>query len=242
MSAPSDSSAKDAVRTGFETAVARLRSPDSGAVETMKVLGLAAMICDHWNRIVLDSQALGLTMVGRVAFPLFAFVLAVNLARSTIDRGDYFMRLVLWGVLTQPIYIWATGSQNLNILITLAVGLQLVRAFETLGAAGPKHDRRSAWIHLGVTLAASLAVDYPLLGPLLVLVLHAWLRRPTVDRGLFVLAVLAALNTDAAFVLPTLAAVAVAWTVALLRPPLPRLRWAFYIVYPGHFAALRLIA
>jgi TraX protein len=222
---------------------ALIRFPHPGSLEAMKLVAFAAMVCDHVNKIVLKLQWPSLTTVGRLAFPLFAFVLAVNLLRHTRNAEGYFRRLVIWGLATQPVYLWATGRQDLNILFTLAVGLQLVLAVEALAAAPAGTLPRAALWRVALTLLASLVPDYPLTGPLFVLACHAWLARPSLDRFLLLLVTLAALNQDLQFALPALAALPVALALAALRPPLPRLAGpTLYLAYPAHFALLRLLA
>ncbi len=222
--------------------VSALQRPSSGAIEAMKLVGFAAMACDHANKIDFNDMVPWLTIVGRLAFPLFAFILAVNLRRHSHDRKRYFTRLILWGMIAQPVYHWASGRNDLNILFTLAIGLQLVLAVEELGAT-PLTGRPGAWARLAVTLAASLAADYQLLGPLLILVLHGWLDNPRLELSALSLLLLGALNLDLRFILPALAAIPLALAFALWRPPVPRAGgWLFYMLYPGHLALLRFLA
>jgi hypothetical protein len=219
-----------------------LQRPSSGAVEAMKLVGFAAMVCDHANKIDFNDMIAWPTVIGRLAFPLFAFILAVNLRRHSHDRQRYFTRLILWGMVAQPIYHWAAGRNDLNILFTLAIGLQLVLAVEELGAT-PLAGRLGAWARLVVTLGASLAADYQLLGPLLILVLHSWLDDPRLELSVLSLLLLGALNLDPQFILPALAAVPLALVLSLWRPPVRRAGgWLFYLLYPGHLAVLRLLA
>lgn len=236
MVTPAGSAAKDG-------ALARLRYPSGGAVEAMKVAGFGFMVCDHVNRIDLDFRAPLLSLAGRIALPLFAFVLAVNLRRHSADWSGYFTRLVMWGIATQPIYHWVSGRNELNILFTLAIGLQLVVAVEALAKAPPGAPQGPLLARLAIAMAASVAADYPVLGPLLVLVFHAWLDDPSPELSFLAVLLLAALNLDPAMALPALAAVPVALILAWWEPPLKRSKgWLFYALYPSHLAVLKLLA
>ena len=225
------------------TLAARLLDPPSRAIDAMKIAGVATMACDHANKLLLQQSVPAMEGIGRLAFPLFAFVVAANYARRTRRPAAYFVRLVVWGLATQPVYVWATGRRDLNILLTLAVGVQLIEAVRRLGGARSRRERLDSGLWLALVVAASLVPDYPLLGPLLVLACHAWLERPTPDRALLALVLLAALNLDPAWALPTLAALPLALAFALRPPPMPRVPgWLFYLFYPAHLAGLRLIA
>jgi len=66
-----------------------LRIPD-GTVEALKWLALVLMTGDHVNKYLFNATLPVLFEAGRVALPLFVFVLAYNLARpGTLERGVY---------------------------------------------------------------------------------------------------------------------------------------------------------
>ncbi|MBK7549911.1 MAG: hypothetical protein IPI20_19875 [Rhodoferax sp.] len=54
---------------------------DNGTLEALKWLALVLMTGDHVNKYVLADSLPGLFELGRLAMPLFMFVLAYNLAR-----------------------------------------------------------------------------------------------------------------------------------------------------------------
>ena len=77
-----------------------------GTLEALKSLGLVLMTLDHVNKYLLHSEAVLLFDLGRVVMPIFAFVLAYNLARpDAFDRADYprvMPRMAIAGVLATP--------------------------------------------------------------------------------------------------------------------------------------------
>jgi hypothetical protein len=217
----------------------RLGHPASGALEVLKLAALAAMVADHANKYALDRAYPMMEHIGRLAFPLFALVVAANVRWNTADPQRYFMRLAVWGMASQAIYTWATGRTDLNILLTLGIGVQLVLATEALR----QHSSVVGVLWLMVVIVATLSCDYRLTGPLLVLLFHGWFARPGPYTALLAVLGVAALNTSLFFAPAALASLIVAGAAAWWRPRLPRLtRYWFYPFYPTHLALIRWIA
>jgi hypothetical protein len=217
----------------------RLSHPASGALEVLKLAALVAMVVDHINKYALDHAYPMMEHIGRLAFPLFALVVAANLRWNTADPQRYFIRLAVWGIASQAIYTWATGRTDLNILLTLAIGVQLVLAVEALR----QHSSVVGMLWLMIVIVATLSCEYRLTGPLLVLLFHAWFARPGPYTALLAILGVAALNTSLLFAPAALASPIVAGAVAWWRPRLPRLTlYWFYPFYPIHFAVIRWIA
>jgi TraX protein len=217
----------------------RLSHPASGALEGLKLAALVTMVIDHANKYALEGAYPMMEHIGRVAFPLFALVIAANLRWNTADPQRYFMRLAVWGVASQAIYMWATGRIELNILLTLAIGVQLVLAVEALR----QHSSVLGALWLMVVIVATLSCDYRLTGPLLVMLFHEWFARPGRYTALLVILGVAVLNASLLFAPAALASLIVAGAVAWWRPRLPRItRYWFYPFYPAHLAVIRWIA
>ena len=217
----------------------RLGHPASGALEVLKLVALAAMVADHANKYALERAYPMMEHVGRLAFPLFALVVAANVRWNTADPQRYFVRLAVWGMASQAIYTWATGRTDLNILLTLGIGVQLVLAVEALR----QHSSVLGVLWLMVVIVATLSCDYRLTGPLLVLLFHGWFARPGPYTALLAILGVAALNTSLLFAPAALASLIVAGAAAWWRPRLPRLtRYWFYPFYPTHLALIRWIA
>jgi hypothetical protein len=217
----------------------RLSHPASGALEVLKLAALVAMVADHANKYALDRAYPMMEHIGRLAFPLFALVVAANLRWNTADPQRYFMRLAVWGMASQAIYTWATGRTDLNILLTLGIGVQLVLAVEALR----QHSSIVGVLWLIVVIVATLSCDYRLTGPLLVMLFHGWFARPGPYTALLAILGVAALNTSLLFAPAALASLIVAAAVAWWRPRLPRVtRYWFYPFYPTHLALIRWLA
>lgn len=93
----------------------------------IKLLAAALMVVDHVG-VIFFPQLPILRVIGRFSFPLFAWLL-VQGEQHTRDMPRYLLRLIAWGFISQPIYLWAFGidALDLNILFTLALGALCLR-------------------------------------------------------------------------------------------------------------------
>ena len=102
----------------------------SGARELLKWIALLAMTGDHVAKVVFGGYVPVVSELGRIAFPLFALVMACNLAQPGADLRKSIRRLALWGLIAQPLHALAFGSWlPLNILLTFTLAVVAVHAF-----------------------------------------------------------------------------------------------------------------
>ena len=87
----------------------------------LKILAMVAMSIDHFA-VLFHPYDLNWRIVGRIAFPIFAFFLAEGF-RYTKNRLRYFLTLAVAGVLFQVVYYCFTHGEMRNIFITLALAL-----------------------------------------------------------------------------------------------------------------------
>ena len=73
----------------------------SGAVEALNWVALASMLVDHANRVFFGYASPWMLPVGRIAMPVFALVVAYNLARPGVRVERLLSRLVLFGGIGQ---------------------------------------------------------------------------------------------------------------------------------------------
>lgn len=94
-------------------------------------IAMVAMTVEHVVRFVLPSsdyeQGLAI-LLGRLAFPLFAGMIAWHLVFNTRDPFRYLSRLLILAVISQLPYALVIGSQA-NVLFVLAAGVSLVVAW-----------------------------------------------------------------------------------------------------------------
>lgn len=218
----------------------------NNSLTAMKLIGIAAMLIDHFNAFVNPHYNQILFEIGRIALPLFALVLGYNLARIPLNKIPKIMfRLLMFGILATPIYIILSGGLQhwwpLNILFTLSLATTIVYLLSL-----PTYNRWAVTARMTAILLFAVIgglVDYLWLGPALVIVvwrlfsgisavestiLHVLLS------GLFGL--LCVMNDS----LATLFALPIIYLTILscqgIR--LPRMKWFFYWFYSGHLIML----
>ena len=95
------------------------------SIFAIKIVALAAMLLDHTYKVFgtdlytnfqIDAELT--TLIGRIAFPLFAFAFAEG-CRKTKHSRKRFLRLTVFAVLSEPCYHFA---QNINNRIRLQQG------------------------------------------------------------------------------------------------------------------------
>ena len=104
--------------TPSRASAASLFALEGAPLDAVKLVAAAAMVSDHVNDILLDHDHLAMWYVGRIAFPLFCLVFALNLRRGAPLAG-YVARLTPFAILSQPVYRAAFHDGLDNVLITL---------------------------------------------------------------------------------------------------------------------------
>ena len=210
--------------------------PTLAQSDALKLIAIISMTIDHVGAILLPQVGC-LRIIGRVAFPLFAYQLAVGYLH-TRNLSRYALRLAVWGVIAQPIYMIAFDVRpwTLNIFGTLLLGLLAIWGW----------DRRRWWaVVLALGLAAvqlwlpAVGPDYGLYGVLLCLasfVLFGHKEQLAISHAL--------LHWLAGVIFWPSQVYAVASIPFILWPPrlhLGRLSRLFYTYYPAHLALLALV-
>ncbi len=204
--------------------------------DALKVIAIISMTIDHVGAILLP-QVVWLRIIGRVAFPLFAYQLAIGYLH-TRNLPRYVLRLAVWGLITQPIYMIAFDVRpwTLNIFGMLLLGLLAIWGW----------DRRKWWaIALALGIAAiqlwlpAVGPDYGLYGVLLCLVSFVLSRhREQLVIGHALLHWLAGVMFWPSQVYAVASIPFILWPPRLHLGHLSRL---FYAYYPTHLALLVLI-
>lgn len=201
----------------------------SSARELLKWIAVVFMTCDHVAKIIYGGYVPGLSEAGRVALPLFALVMAYNLAQPGADVVKSVRRLFLWGLVAQPVHALAFGYWlPLNILLTFALSAAVIYAAV-----------QRNWIALAfAALVLPAFVDYQWAGVGFVLLSWLWFRGAPHVAIAAAFAGICWFNGN----LWALAAIPVVFLLARSIAPVPRTRWAFYGYYVGHLGILGLIA
>mgnify|MGYP002581591684 FL=1 len=85
----------------------------------LKILAIITMTIDHIGAIIYPNID-AFRIIGRISFPIFCFLLVEGF-KHTHNRFRYFIRLLLFAIITQPIYDYAFNNHELNILFNLDI-------------------------------------------------------------------------------------------------------------------------
>lgn len=218
----------------------------------IKIIAALTMLIDHAGLILFPGQY-WMRIVGRIAFPLFAYCIAEGY-RYTRHRLRYFLQIFLLGVGCQIVYYIAERDWYLGILLTFSFSICLMELARRFKAAFQSENKKAAWLWGLTLLAAILAVwgfttivtvDYGFIGILLPFL--AYLPEEIgLRKGLFIAGILA-LAVDQylpnGYVGQFFGLLAVPFLCAYNgKPGRHRMKWFFYIFYPAHLAILYGIA
>ncbi|MEM1688857.1 MAG: TraX family protein [Candidatus Anstonellales archaeon] len=82
-------------------------------LELLRIVAMLAMLLDHVG-VIFDVEYL--RVIGRIAFPIFAYILVDNLIRTPEVQEKYLWRLLVFGVISQPPFSIAFQTTMLNIM------------------------------------------------------------------------------------------------------------------------------
>jgi len=205
-----------------------------GSIEALKWLALVLMSIDHINHFLLKMQMPAMYEIGRLAMPIFGFVLAFNLARAdALQKRTHIrtmQRLLVFGLLATPFYGALHKWLPVNILFTLLLVTYLIYIAEK----GGKHSRLLFVMMFSI---AGFFVEYACFGVAYCLAAWWFCKSPNLARGLLWigvtgLLVLVNLNFWAYAALPVI------FFASYIKVRMPRLRFVFYAYYPIHLALL----
>lgn len=145
----------------------------------LKVIAVVSMLCDHCANFLLAPKGLISNtgyfvmscVIGRIAFPLFAFLLVEGFLH-TKNLGRYVANLGLFAVLTTlPWNLMLGGAfefRSSNVLYTLLLGLLALYGI----------DRQRGWKRLACVVSALVLsylcrVDYNIGGIITIILLYA---------------------------------------------------------------------
>ena len=145
---------------------------------SLHIMAMIFMLCDHlWATVIPGND--WLTCVGRVAYPIFAFMIVEGYFH-THNLKKYVTRLLLWAVISEIPFNLVMGSRlfypfHQNVLFTFLIGILCVYINEYAKVKGGMVLRILAGV-VSVVVAFVLGlvgfVDYNYAGVLTVLVFY----------------------------------------------------------------------
>lgn len=131
----------------------------------LKIIAMVTMLIDHVAYYLIPHGTipyLVMRMVGRIAFPIFAYYLATGY-RRTSNINKYMARMFVFALVTQvPFYFFAHGDFYLNVMFTFSMALLMLRLYE---------KNNLLWVVV-LFLADVLNMDYGAYGLLIVLIFY----------------------------------------------------------------------
>ena len=215
----------------------------------LKFLAMVTMTMDHIGFILLPQHWI-LRIIGRLAMPIYAFLIAEG-CRHTRNRTKYLLTMLAMAILCQVVSYVVTGSLYQCILVTFSLSISLIYLLDhavrkrsiaafAAAAAGLGAAYFLTEILPGLLPGTDFAVDYGFIGVLVPI--FAFIGKTKWQKlGL----------TAIALVGMSLCSLWVQWFSLLALIPLAlyngergnaSLKYLFYLFYPAHIAILHLIS
>ena len=212
----------------------------------LKLLALLTMTCDHIG-VSLFPQALWLRVIGRLALPIFAYMIAEG-CRHTRNRKRYLISLLAVAALCQIVYFVAMGSLYMCIMVTFSLSVAMIYLWDwAMTRPAPQGGflvmaaLTVLWLLCEFPLfpGTDFAIDYGIFGVLLPVLIYLGKDKKQ-----------AFLMTALGLLLLGLARGGIQWFALLGLIPLAlysgtrgkrKLKYLFYIYYPAHLAVIWLI-
>lgn len=160
------------------------------SADWLKVTAMAAMVVDHTGA-VLFPRILELRLIGRIAFPIYIWLLVEGFVHTS-SRKRYLLQMAALAVLSElPFDLafsgqWDWGWQN--VYFTLLTGLLLLTVLEKTAKGGSV----CAFLATAVLMAVSefCHFDYGCTGPVLVAVFYSYQKdkKPGMAAGFLLFA------------------------------------------------------
>lgn len=96
----------------------------------IKIIAALSMLIDHIGIILFPNVAI-LRIIGRIAFPLYAFMIAEGCAH-TKNKLRYFLNVFVLGASCQVVYYLYDSSMYMGILITFSLSILVIYAMQYL--------------------------------------------------------------------------------------------------------------
>ena len=239
------------------------------ATGILKIAAIIIMVIDHVGAVFLP-QYHNLRIIGRLAFPLFAYCIAVGCV-ATRNIGKYALRVLLMALIVQPLYVtamrhqqmlafdWAHNFYRVDLIVQhyYLTSHHVIHFSLFLGILAIWTIRDKKYILTALVLAVCWYVqryiDYGMYGIYLMLIFYAFLDRPEVS-AVWVGAYMIWYGLPGRMQLtlfPMLENQSVStqfW--AILALPLIYIpmdvkfrfnKWVYYLLYPAHLIAFYLI-
>ena len=209
----------------------------------LKLLALIAMTLDHIG-VSLFPHVIWLRIVGRLALPIFAYMIAEG-CRYTRSRKKYLLSLLAVSALCQLVYFVVMGSLYMCIMVTFSLSVALIYLWDyAMTRPAPQGGflvlaaLAVVWLLCEAPLlpGTDFAIDYGIFGVLLPVLIYLGKGRRQ-----------ALAMTALGLILLALSRSGLQWLALPALIPLAfydgtrgkaKLKYLFYIYYPAHLAVI----
>ncbi|OSI14496.1 hypothetical protein BWD09_10360 [Neisseria dentiae] len=129
----------------------------SSQLEVLKWIAVVTMTLDHVGVFFLDGNILftPFRIIGRMAFPIFAFLVAYHLYYYSLNKmSNYIKRMFWFAVISQVAFIFAYGVKGfpilLNILFQFLAFSVLIYCIRSANNMKQAQDKQHKWRWLGI--------------------------------------------------------------------------------------------
>lgn len=151
----------------------------------LKLLAMFSMIFDHIGLMFMQNNDLLYScfrMIGRLAFPIFAFQLTIGYSHSK-NKEKHIVRMLIFAVLSQfPYWLYIKTAVSgvghlLNIGFTFTLALLGMYIIENI----KKFNHKCFYLILVLLLSCVLPVDYGFIGVLLCISFYTFRNRKYIN-------------------------------------------------------------
>lgn len=216
--------------------------------EGLKILACLTMLADHAGMVLFPRQ-MGFRMIGRLAFPIFCFLLTEG-AHYTKNPARYALRLAVGALLSElPFDLACSGGwdwESQSVMLTLLIGFLMLVCMKRTESL----PLRVLMVIPFAALAEACQTDYGASGIVLIGIFAltrraaSWLRTLLVFAGLLLVPSIRITVLGVRFPMELLgifAMVPILFYSGKKRSYSKPLQWAFYLFYPVHLTLLWLI-
>lgn len=206
-------------------------------LELIKWVAVILMTVDHINKYLFNWTVPGCFEVGRLAMPLFAFVLATHMANTRFNQESYervWRKLAIFGIAATPFFIALGGVKGMlpfNIMFTLLVASLTIYLLK-------KQHLALACI---IFVSTGLFVEFMWFGVAVTIAAWYCVKSDYSPLGMTVLisavAALGYINGNQY----ALAAIPLFYWLSHRQRAIKRIPYFFYAFYPSHLALLLLV-
>ena len=231
----------------------------------LKLVAMVTMLIDHTGKMFFPQYRV-MRIIGRIAFPIYAYCIAVGCVYSK-NKLKYLTRILLMGLISQPIYAMAMGH-SVPSMFSIAFREKPVQAVVNFYVESFAHPNILFALAVGLMLIWTLREKRLVLT--LALAVFTWKFQSSLDygwRGVALIALFYLFIERWWLSLPVLAAYMFWWgtqssgfevfgirfgtqmfaILALILIYIPTYtnlkinKWVYYLFYPGHLICMLLI-